>query len=88
VNGYSDYFPPDFREMVIPVSSFPSVESFDILRRHRARYVVFHADFYDHRSLEKLNERIQQYREFLRPIQTGGDTWLYEIVGWPTREPS
>lgn len=88
VNGYSDFFPRDFLEMVVPVSSFPTLESFGILQRHQARYVVFHPGFYDRRSLEKLNERIQQYREYLRPIQTDGDAWLYEIVGWPTREPN
>jgi hypothetical protein len=87
VNGYSDFIPPDFREMVIPVSSFPTLESFRILERHRTRYVVFHPDFYDRRSLEKVNGRIEQYREFLRPIVTGGDAWLYEIVGWPASEP-
>lgn len=87
VNGYSDYFPPDFRQIVVPVSSFPTLESFAILKGRNTRYVVFHPDFYDHRTLEKLNERLRQYRQFLRPIQTTGDTWLYEIVGWPRREP-
>jgi hypothetical protein len=88
VNGYSDFIPNDFQEMVIPVSSFPTLDSFGILRRYQTRYVVFHPNFYEHRGLKKVSERIWQYREFLRPIETRGDAWLYEIVGWPTHEPS
>jgi hypothetical protein len=88
VNGYSDYLPVDFRAMAIPVSSFPVVEAFNILHKHGARYVVFHANWYDHRSLEKVQDRLRQYRPYLRELISEGDIWLYEIVGWPDREPS
>ncbi len=83
VNGYSDRIPDDFEPMVIPVSSFPAWEAFGILRRHGARYVVFHLDLYDGRSREKLLERIDRYKSFLRPIVQQGDVWLYQIVQWP-----
>jgi hypothetical protein len=88
INGYSDYLPADFRAMVIPVSSFPVLQAFNILHEHHARYVVFHADWYDRRSLEKLRDRLRQYSPYLRSLATEGDLWLYEIVGWPDREPS
>jgi len=84
VNGYSDYFPPDFLQMVVPVSSFPNEESFRILRDHRTRYAVFHLNDYDRRSRAKVLARIEQYRPYLRPIVTDGDSWLFEIVGWPS----
>jgi 4-amino-4-deoxy-L-arabinose transferase-like glycosyltransferase len=87
VNGYSDYLPVDFRAMVIPVSSFPVLEAFNLLHKHGTRYVVFHANWYDHRSLEKLQARIRQYSPYLRKLATEGDISLYEIVGWPDREP-
>jgi hypothetical protein len=83
VNGYSDRIPEDFKAMVIPVSSFPAWEAFGILRKHGARYVVFHLDFYDGRSREKLLERIDRYRLFLRPMVQQDDVWLYEIAQWP-----
>ncbi len=83
VNGYSDYVPDDFKQMVIPVSSFPAWEAFGILRARGVRYVVFHLDLYDYRSREKLLDRIERYREFLRPIVQHGNVWLYEIVKWP-----
>jgi hypothetical protein len=83
VNGYSDRLPNDFEPMVIPVSSFPAWEAFGILKRHGARYVVFHLDLYDGRSREKLLERIDRYKLFLRPMVQQDDVWLYEIVQWP-----
>jgi hypothetical protein len=88
VNGYSDYLPVDFRAMAIPVSSFPVLEAFNILHEHGTRYVVFHANWYDRRSLEKLRERIREYSPYLRMLLSEGDASLYEIVGWPDREPS
>lgn len=83
VNGYSDHIPQAFRDMVIPLSSFPTIESFGILERKRARYVVFHLNYYDRRSREKLIERIERYQEYLAPLSRENDVWLYEIVGWP-----
>ncbi len=88
VNGYSDYLPVDFQAIATPVSSFPAVEAFNILHKHGARYVVFHFDWYDRRSLEKLQRRLQQYQPYLRELAAEGDLALYEIVGWPDREPS
>lgn len=87
VNGYSDFIPDDFRQMVIPLSSFPTDEAFRILRKRRTRYVVFHADYYDHRSREKVKERLAQFERCLRPLAVEGDVWLYEIVAWPGEEP-
>jgi hypothetical protein len=83
VNGYSDNIPDDFREAVGPLSSFPTRESFDILKGHRARYVLFHLRFYDTRSREKLKARLEEFAANLRPIDRDGDVWLYEIVKWP-----
>jgi hypothetical protein len=83
VNGYSDRIPEDFKAMVIPVSSFPAWEAFGILKRHGTRYVVFHLDWYDGRSREKLLERIDRYKLFLRPMVQQDDVWLYEIAQWP-----
>jgi hypothetical protein len=83
INGYTDYIPPDFREMVIPVSSFPNPESFAILKRLRVRYVIFHLDLYDHRAVVDLKARIEQYRDYLRPIRLEDPVWLFQIVAWP-----
>jgi len=83
VNGYSDHIPADFRRSVVALSSFPTRQSFDILARSGARYVVFHLDMYDVRLRERLFDRLKAYSDYLRPLSQEGSVWLYEIVGWP-----
>jgi hypothetical protein len=83
VNGYSDHIPQDFRDSVVPLSSFPTRESFRRLSAMGVRYAVFHLDWYDHRSREKLIARIEQYSQYLSPLSRENDVWLFEIVGRP-----
>lgn len=83
VNGYSDHIPQEFRDTVRPISSFPTRESFQILGKAGARYVMFHLNMYDARSRQRLLERIDTYRAYLRPLVQEGDVWLFEIVGFP-----
>jgi hypothetical protein len=83
VNGYSDYIPSDFRRTVVPLSSFPTRQSFDILGKAGARYVVFHLDMYNAPLRERLMDRLDTYSPYLRPLAKEGSVWLYEIVAWP-----
>ena len=83
INGYSDHIPRDFRQSVLALSSFPSRESFAILARSGARYVVFHLDMYNVRLRERLFDRLKVYAPYLRPIVQEGSVWLFEIVEWP-----
>lgn len=83
INGYSDHIPEDFRKTVLPLSSFPTRESFRILGRAGARYAVFHLNFYDARSRQRLIERLDSYARYLRLLARDEDVWLYEIVDWP-----
>jgi hypothetical protein len=84
INGYSDHIPQDFRDNSIVLATFPSRESFAILEPLGARYVVFHLDLMAPRDREDLIKRIKvDYVNYLRPIETSGEVWLYEIVDWP-----
>jgi hypothetical protein len=83
VNGYSDYIPADWRATTVPLSYFPTRESFRILSRIGARYVVFHLNGYSRSNREDLLERLERYARFLRPLVQQDDVWLYEIVDWP-----
>ncbi len=84
INGYSDHIPQDFRDSVLPLSSFPSRESFALLEKVGARYAVFRLDLTDARTRVKLIQRIEvDYAQYLRPLEKDGDAWLFEIVGWP-----
>lgn len=83
INGYSDHIPAEFRRTVLTLSSFPSRESFAILARSGARYVVFHLDMYDSRLRARLMDRLDTYSDYLRPLAKDEAVWLYEIVDWP-----
>jgi len=84
INGYSDHIPQWFRDEVIRISSFPTAESLQIVvGRHQARYAIFHTRYYDGRSRQRLRERLEQYRDYVKPVISEGDVWLYEIVGTP-----
>jgi hypothetical protein len=83
VNGYSDHIPQWFRDAVIPLSSFPTRQSFELLRPRGVRYAIFHTYWYAGRSKARLQEQLATYAEYLRPIHVEGDVWLYEIVDYP-----
>jgi len=83
VNGYSDHIPAEFRQMVVPVSSFPNPESFNLLRPYRVRYVIFHLDLYSRAARAELEQRLEAYQKYLRPIRKEDPAWLFEIVAWP-----
>jgi hypothetical protein len=83
VNGYSDFIPPEYRETVVAISTFPSREAFRLIRPRGARYALFHLNLYDRRSREKLMDALGRYRDYLRPLAQGDDALLYEIVAWP-----
>jgi len=83
INGYSDYIPADFREIVVPINGFPDRASFAILRKRGARYVVVHWETYNEDAQATLRARFPPYREHLRPLLQTPDASLYEIVSFP-----
>ena len=84
INGYSDHIPQDFRDAALPLSGFPSPDSFRILEQRGARYVVVHLNLMNAQSREAIVERLDRdYVNYLRPLEKDGDVWLYEIIGWP-----
>lgn len=84
VNGYSDHIPQDFRDQAVPLSGFPSKDSFALLEPLKARYAVVHLNLMDARARESLVDRLdREYVNYLRPLEKDGDVWLYEIIGFP-----
>jgi hypothetical protein len=86
VNGYSDYFPPDFRQIVTPLSNFPDSESLSILTSYGVDYVIFHIDLYSLPARAELEKRLKTFERHLRPVHTVDPAWLYEIVGRPASD--
>jgi hypothetical protein len=83
VNGYSDYIPRDFREIMVPINGFPDAASFRILRERRVRYVTIDWDTYGPEAREILLARFPPFRGYLRPLLERDDVSLYEVVDYP-----
>jgi hypothetical protein len=83
VNGYSDVIPPDFAALARPINGFPDPASFAIMKGRGVRYVLWHIDTYDAPSRRVLEERLEAYASYLRPLVQTDTDWLYEIVDWP-----
>jgi hypothetical protein len=82
LNGYSDHIPADFRQDAVVLDSFPSQDSFNVLRRRRVRYVAVHWDMFVSRRTE-IQERLVPYARHLRPLAWDDRMTLYEVVSFP-----
>jgi hypothetical protein len=82
VNGYSDDIPPDFRETAFVLDSFPSNDTFAVLRKHRVRYIGIHWDMYGPRA-DQIRTKLKDYAQYLRPLGNDATMTLYEIVSFP-----
>ena len=87
LNGYSDYIPPDFRELALVLASFPSRESFEAMKQRRTRYIVIHRDLYGAQTMPLIEARLQEFRPYLRPVAADDRVQIYEIVAWPRATP-
>lgn len=81
VNGYSDYIPQDVIDLAIPVNSFPSAEAFAILKARDVKYVLIDWRTYNDAATIVMRERFPPFQQYLRPLVTTGDVYLYEIIG-------
>jgi hypothetical protein len=82
VNGYSDYFPEDFRRTAPALAPFPSTDIFRLLARYRVRYVGVHWDMYGSRA-DEIRLRLEPFAPYLRTLASDSTVTLYEIVGFP-----
>ncbi len=81
VNGYSDYIPQDVIDLAIPVNSFPSEEAFAILKSRDVKYVLIDWRTYNEAATAIMRARFPPFQQYLRPLVTTGDVYLYEIMG-------
>ncbi len=84
INGYSDHIPQDFRDNAAILRHFPDANSFAVLERLGARYVVIHLQLYAGTTRDEITGKLEAYGNYLRPLSKDGDVWLYEIVAWPS----
>jgi hypothetical protein len=58
VNGYSGYYPPDYVETLVGLTSFPDDRSIGRMRGHDVRYVIVHRSYYDQEHYTQLMLRM------------------------------
>ena len=85
VNGYSDYIPPDFREIAVPINAFPDPQSFEIVRARQVRYVLIHWRMYDQTGQAAVRARFGPYNDYIRVLHDDEEISLFEIVNYPPR---
>jgi hypothetical protein len=82
VNGYSDHIPADFRKNAFVLDSFPSTDTFALLKQYGVRYVGIHWDMFGPREQE-IRSRLEPFRPYLRELASDRMMSLYEVVGYP-----
>lgn len=82
VNGYSDHIPADFRTNAFVLDSFPSTDTFALLKQYGVRYVGMHWDMFGPREQE-IRTRLQPFAPYLRELSSDRMMTLYEVVGFP-----
>ncbi len=82
VNGYSDHIPADFRKNALVLDSFPTTDTFALLKQYGVRYVGVHWDMFGPREQE-IRGRLEPFRPYLRELASDRMMSLYEIVGFP-----
>ena len=96
INGYSDHYPPDYREMLDVVKDFPTdPRSFAFLRDRQVRYITVRFNWYEHTRRPVVEQALAHYvstgvlrlidreaRVDANPSATY-DVALYEVVAYP-----
>ncbi len=80
VNGYGDYFPPEFVADAPVMAGFPSPESLARLARMEVRYVLVHFDLRGSPERSTWDARVAPFRSALDTVYEGPDAALYEIA--------
>jgi hypothetical protein len=83
VNGYSDHIPADFVEAQPLLASFPSADSWEVIRQRQARWVVVHFNRYSADERRRLRPQLRAMGDRVRLVVDDYDVSLYEVI-WPT----
>jgi hypothetical protein len=83
LNGYSDHIPQEFRDVAVTLASFPSRESFEVMKKDRVRYITLHRDLYGHQRAAEVERRLQAYAQYLQPLASDDQMLIYEVIAWP-----
>ena len=83
VNGYSGFYPLQYRNVTLAMESFPDDSAFDALRSRGTRYVVVHGRFLERERYESVIRRLENRGDVsLRAVLPDGDAEarIYELT--------
>ncbi len=78
VNGYSGFFPPQYREMISILWQFPAGDSVGLLRAVGADLLIIHEDRYRPDEYKKLHSQMAANPELLA-VQSFGRDHVYRV---------
>jgi len=82
INGYSDYMPAAFFEILPALRNFPSPEAWEVIRARQVRWIVVHFDGYPPEVGPELQPLLRGMTDRLRIVVDEYPTSLYEVI-WP-----
>ncbi len=80
VNGFSGYYPPTYRRMMMEMQAFPSARSISVLRASGVAYVAWHWDWLPEGEQADFRARLGSFLE-LETAAEGGRVTLIHIKG-------
>lgn len=83
LNGSNDYIPGDAWNDGLTLARFPDAESWQVLERRNARYILVHWGFYPSGTapLKRFNAAV--FDGYLHQVYSGEGRSLYMVLRWP-----
>jgi hypothetical protein len=78
VNGYNGFVPPDYRETVEIMNSFPDRASLDFIIKNRIKNLIIHGRGYSSDQLAEIKKNIKYFPEMKKVHEFDGDL-VYQI---------
>lgn len=79
VNGYSGYTPPGYRIVREAMESFPSENTFDLLRDLKVEYILIHTTGYREEEGRRIARAMDNFREHAELIEKNEGDYLFKL---------
>jgi len=77
VNGFSGYYPPTYRRMMMEMQAFPSARSISVLRASDVAYVAWHWDWLPDGQQADFRARLDSFPELETAAEGNGVTLIH-----------
>ncbi len=80
VNGFSGYYPPTYRRLMMEMQAFPSARSISVLAASDVAYIAWHWDWVPPEQKDAVRARLASFPQ-LETAAEGGGVTLFRIAG-------